>query len=144
MACADCGEPFEAKRASARFCSSKCRVRHHRKKGPKLPPVVKEAWADVQEGRIVDADESADQPTTVLEAVTQELAEAGKLHTVQGQSALVLARRLDHHALDTGSAVAALVKQLQHTLEAALADAGGEVDELEEMRRRRAEKLAAG
>ena len=35
--CDECGEPFEAKRSTARFCSSKCRKRSHRRMQPLVP-----------------------------------------------------------------------------------------------------------
>lgn len=156
VTCAECNEPFEAKRRTARFCSDKCRVRHHRKKGPKLPVAVKKAAAAATaRAALDDADHDEPLPTeppeedegpveeSVQATVRAELVKAGKHRTVMGQSALVLARRLDLPAMDTGSAVAALVKQLEATLDAALAGAEEEEDELEQMRRRREEKLAA-
>ena len=35
--CDECGRPFEAKRSTARFCSSKCRLRNHRRLTPMAP-----------------------------------------------------------------------------------------------------------
>ncbi|MEV4902365.1 hypothetical protein AB0K08_13610 [Citricoccus sp. NPDC055426] len=156
VTCAECDEPFEAKRRTARFCSDKCRVRHHRKKGPKLPAAVKKAAAaataraaladdvpDFMPENIPDEENEEPVEETVEATVRAELVKAGKHRTVMGQAALVLARRLDLPTMDTGSAVAALVKQLEATLETALAGAEEEEDELEKMRRRREEKLAA-
>jgi hypothetical protein len=37
--CENCGEPFKAKRADARFCSGRCQVQAHRKKAKKVDPV---------------------------------------------------------------------------------------------------------
>ena len=155
VACAECHEPFEAKRSTARYCSDRCRVRAHRKKGPRMPsPVNKAAAQATARAALANSDVSAAPPPiededapvldTVEATVRAELAKAGKQGTVLGQAALVLARRLDLPSLDTGSAIAALVKQLAATLDAALADAEEDVDELELMRRRRQEKLASG
>lgn len=150
IACAECGNAFEAKRDTARFCSTTCRVRAHRKKGPKIPKAVKDAVAErthTVEGVVITDTPGAEQgpaPETVYAATRVALADAGQLHTVRGQSALVLAQRLDMPAMDTGSAVAALVKQLEATLESALAGQVEEVDELEELRRRREERLRTG
>ena len=171
--CAECLEPFEAKRATARFCGTTCRVRHHRKQGPKLPAEVKKAAAAAtvraaaaeaaghpeeheesaeHDGSTEATEEAAAPPdssegpghrVTVESAVRAELERSGKVATVLGQAALVLARRLDLPAMDTGSAIAALVKQLETTLAAALADGPQESDELEELRRRREARMAA-
>jgi len=168
--CEECLNPFEAKRATARFCSTTCRVRHHRKQGPRLPADVKRAAAaatiraaKAEAGQAVDTEEThetspaeeasapADSPegprarrVTVESTVLAELERADKVATVLGQAALVLARRLDLPSMDTGSAIAALVKQLETTLAAALADAKEDNDELEELRRRREARMAAG
>ncbi|MFB2571381.1 hypothetical protein [Micrococcus sp. IITD107] len=155
VACAECHEPFEAKRSTARYCSDRCRVRAHRKKGPRMPSPVKKAAAQATaRAALADTNEASTPPPvedeeapvldTVEATVRAELVKAGKQGTVLGQAALVLARRLDIPSLDTGSAIAALVKQLAATLDAALADAEEDVDELEMMRRRKQEKLASG
>ena len=117
-------------------------------------PVKKAAAQATARAALADSDVSAAPPPiededapvldTVEATVRAELAKAGKQGTVLGQAALVLARRLDLPSLDTGSAIAALVKQLAATLDAALADAEEDVDELEMMRRRKQEKLASG
>ena len=38
--CEQCGRVFEAKRSTARFCSSSCRIKAHRAKVPIMPAVV--------------------------------------------------------------------------------------------------------
>lgn len=153
IACAECGNAFEAKRDTARYCSTTCRVRAHRKKGPKLPADVKtalaersrtaeEAGPEVVTGRVVIDDEP--EVEGVAAATRKALRDGGVLFTPRGQSAMVLAQRLDAPMLDTGSAVAALVKQLEATLATALEGQAEEVDELEELRRRREERLRTG
>ena len=130
--CEVCGGSFEAKRRTARFCSSKCRVRAHR--GAQVVELPAEKPARV----------TAEAPMSsgsVEAAVVKQLAEVERVDTPMGQAALVLARRLDGGAADTGSAVAALVKQLEATLEAATAGAKAEDDPVDELRKRRDRKL---
>lgn len=79
------------------------------------------------------------QPTpagSVRSTTLAELTAAGRADTALGQTALVLAERLDARA-DTGSAIASVAKQLQSTLEAAVADATLAVNPLDELRARR-------
>lgn len=143
--CATCGENFIAKRSTATYCSTPCRVRAHRTKPAPLPKVVQMATAKKQaqgKGRGKSPpDEDPNAPETVQAAVLAELTKAGCTGTVMGQAALVLARRLDHPTMDTGSAVSSLVKQLSATLEAALAGVAAVDDPVDELRRRRDQKL---
>jgi len=116
--CASCGRQFEAQRSTARYCGSTCRSRAHR------APVV-----------------SVGQANPLREAVRQELEAAGRLETVLGQQALMLADRLAAQG-DTGSAVAALSRELRAVMEAALADAPAAADALDELAERRRRKAA--
>ncbi|MEI3779215.1 hypothetical protein V1463_10535 [Micrococcus yunnanensis] len=152
MACYECGEVFEAKRDTARYCSTRCRVRAHRKRKTEMPESVKQATASAVVGRLMDEDEETpaegrvivdDVPMSVYQATQDELRKAGKVGTVAGQSALALARRIDNPALDTGSALAGMVKQLEATLAGVLADKDDDGDELDELRRRREERRRA-
>ncbi|GAA3781268.1 hypothetical protein [Micromonospora maritima] len=121
--CEGCGRSFEAKRSSARFCGATCRKRVSRRPAG-LPPAEP-----------VDASSGESDLVT---SVRLELVAARRLDTVLGQQALVLAARLD--VPDTGSAVAALNKELRATMEAALKGAeesGDSVDELKARRERR-------
>jgi len=124
-ACDACGAKYEAKRATSRYCSSRCRTRASRgtvtalRKQPAPPP-----------------------PTGTVRASTlAALTDAGRVDTPLGQTALVLAERLDSRA-DTGSAIASVAKQLQATLEAATANATLAVNPLDELRARRATRGA--
>ncbi len=63
-----------------------------------------------------------------------ELERVGRLNTALGQAAVLLARRLDGSSRDTGSAVAALARQLQATLAAATANVGDEASPLDRAR----------
>ncbi|WP_343317764.1 hypothetical protein AAFM46_10950 [Arthrobacter sp. TMP15] len=139
--CATCEQPFAAKRRTATYCSTQCRVRAHRTKPAALPSIVQAAAAKkTAHGKSPPAPD-ADEPGSVADAVRVELEKAERVGTVMGQAALVLARRIDHSAMDTGSAVSSLVKQLSASLDAALAGAVVEEDTVDELRRRRDIKL---
>ena len=143
--CATCEQPFAAKRSTATYCSTQCRVRAHRTKPPALPAAVQAAAAKKKtqpQGRgKAPPPDHPDEPDSVVDAVRAELEKADRIGTVMGQAALVLARRVDNSSMDTGSAVSSLVKQLSTTLDAALAGAVVEEDIVDEVRRRRDRKL---
>lgn len=80
-----------------------------------------------------------------MKATTAELEAAGKLDTMLGQQALALARRMSGEV--TG--VAALSKELSRVMAAAVANMPGAgsaavADEVDELRKRRNAKRAAG
>jgi hypothetical protein len=134
--CADCREPFEAKRPSARFCSAKCRQRAHRRAGGAAGGEVLELPA-----------EPSSEPAaggSVTEATVAELEAAGRLGTALGQAAVALARRIDAGASEPGSSFASLVRQHGATLAEAVKDAAAKADPLDELRSRRERKFAGG
>ena len=101
-----CGVEFMPRRAGGRFASTACRVRWNRAQ-------KKPGAAGAQVMRLVpsrDARAVASSASSVEDAVRVELGD--QVGTVLGQSALVLARRLDSGLDPSGSAVAALAKQL--------------------------------
>jgi hypothetical protein len=78
----------------------------------------------------------------VVATVTAELSAAGMLDTHKGQSALLLARRLESGD-DSGAAMAQMVRQLQETMASALASAEpDEVDPVDELRAKRERRHA--
>lgn len=120
VTCGACGQPFEAKRSTAKYCDATCRQRARR-----MPESAK-----------------VKAPQSSLGAVTErELTKVGKLDTVAGQQAMALARRLANPAGETGSAVAALSRELSRLL-ASMQTGKESVDEVEEARRKRDEKRA--
>ena len=125
--CAVCSEPFEAKRKTAKYCSPRCRVRAARQ--PKA-----EAAAPMP----VDPD------AELWTATLDELTAAGRVASASGQAALLLARRLDSRLVETGSSVAAMVREHRAALADALKSASSEVNPLDELRARRERKLDAG
>ena len=131
LACQVCEEPFEAKRATAKYCSERCKKRQHRG------------------GGAAKAKERGEARTSgvgsVAAATLLELQEAGRLHTPLGQTALAVAHRLDMSQMDTGAGVASLAKQLESTLAAATADvevADDPIDELKAARERKRDAAA--
>lgn len=77
-----------------------------------------------------------------MTAVEQELAAADRLATAAGQRAMFLARLLAAPRADTGSATAALDRQLAAALAQALEGAATGVDVLDELRARRERRRA--
>lgn len=69
------------------------------------------------------------------------LTDAGRIDTPLGAVAMVLAAKLDDPGLDTGSAIAALAKQHESTLEKALDGAQVVETPLERMKRARTLKV---
>lgn len=116
--CAECGRSFEAKRPSARYCCSSCRGKasHKRKNG----------------AEVVSLPHSDGDSSGITSAVEKQLLAAGKLDTYGGQQALFLAGRLERSVIDSGSAVAALSKELDRMMTALLADVEQEPDALDE------------
>src|SRR5687768_10840835 len=107
--CDVCGESYEAKRATSKYCSDRCKMRKARgavtrpeaEKVPKLAP------------------KHTDGPVTESALVT--LRDTDRVESPLGQAALALARRVDL-GRDTGAGLAALVKQFEATLKSATAD----------------------
>lgn len=132
--CESCGEPFEAKRAAAKYCGERCRKRAQRRPGR---PKVSEPAAAVPEvpGEVTNA---------LTSATLAELERAGRVETAAGQAVLALARRIDAGASETGSALAALVREHRAALAEAVKDVRERKDPLDELRARRERKLASG
>ena len=128
--CDACGEMYEAKHPSSRFCGAKCRKRASR--GAVTAPEVDELPTLVPEHTEGPVAESA---LSVLRAVE-------RLETPLGQAALALARRVDV-GRDTGAGLAALVKQFEATLRSATADVKSEESPLERARDELAARRAA-
>lgn len=126
-ACDSCGEEYEARRPSSRFCSTRCRVR-------------------AQRGAVQRPPEPIAEPRQATSGVTgatwAALEAAGRVDTPLGQAAMVLAARVDA-GVDTGSGLASLARELRATLDAATRGAQAAVDPLDELRARRDGKSRA-
>lgn len=104
--CDHCGERYEAKRPSSKFCSARCRNRHARNPDTsKITRIVQVTTGGSLGG--------------LVEATRQELADVQLLDTMLGQQALALAERVAS-ASETGSAVAALSKELRSVVTQAM------------------------
>lgn len=121
VTCEQCGETFEAARRTRKYCGDRCRQQSRRSAteeevaavAPELPHVV---------------------------AMTQrELAKLGKADTVLGAQALTVAVRMAS-AKDTGSAIAALSRELDRLMLRLRSGAKEQEDEVTSARRRRDEK----
>jgi hypothetical protein len=116
---------YEAKRPNSRYCGDTCRKRAQR-----APKVAKPAESVViSDGLAV--------------AATRELEAAGRLDTALGQTAVVLARRIES-PMETGASVASMTKQLRETLAEALKGADVAEDPLDMLRERRDRKRHTG
>jgi hypothetical protein len=138
--CAVCPAEFEAKRASARYCSERCKKRAQRSPD--------RTAAAAQPGKAPDLP-AALAPGGLTAATAAKLDAAGRLDGPEGQAALILATRIDlsPFSAETGASVAALVRQLHATLAEALAGARKASDPVEdELRtaRERRRALAGG
>lgn len=119
--CDRCGKSFVGQRSTAKYCSASCRslASQTRVRGREV----------VQLPAPVPASSSG-----VVAAVEAELLAAGKLSSYGGQLAMRLAHRLDVSTADTGSALAAVSKELDRVMVALLSDVRKEPDALDEIR----------
>ena len=122
--CGACLQPFQAKTRRAKYCSTPCRTR---------------AFQQRRQEKL--AEEAGQKPGPVESAARAKLVETGRLETIDGAAALALARRLDRGA-DTGSAIAAMVRELRTTLDVATAGTTQRRDPLDEIAAKREERLA--
>lgn len=132
--CEVCGKAFQAKR-NARICGPTCRKRASRKTKSALKPVPERRKAPVV------PIPSPPEELPLVEATRRELEAAGRLDTALGQAAMRLAGRM-HSEFDTGSALAALSKELRAVMAETLKDATPHSDSLDELAARRAKKAA--
>lgn len=121
--CEACGGSLEGTHPSRRFCDDKCR-----KRGARGAKVTELHGAD------------GTPPATVYGATLATLQTADRADTPAGAAALVIARKLDAGG-DTGSAVAALTRELRAAVAEAVANATVAGDQIDEIARKREERL---
>ncbi len=114
------------------------------KAGPGRPREVCEACKPSRvlaavPAEVVGAPARSDEP--LIAATRKTLVDAGRLDTVPGQMALVLAARMLDR-MNTGSSVASLSRELRATLDEALAGAVVEADPVVDFSARRAARAA--
>ena len=147
VACTVCGATFQAQRVTARYCGSTCRTRASRAGSSSRPRPAGGGQVTPLPTPVAPAGppETFDEPSLdgAYQTTRAALERASRLHTPLGQAAVRLAYRLDNSHKDTGSAVAALARQLQATFAAATADVKNAASPLDrarddlELRRRR-------
>lgn len=128
VTCAQCGESFEAARATAKFCGPRCRQQSRRAMPRKAPEPV-----------AVDAEPDGEETPRILVVTRTEVERMKKTDTVLGQQALELAARLASPK-DTGSAIAAVSRELDRVMLRLQSGAAQAEDQLASARRRRDEK----
>ncbi len=129
--CESCGRSYAARRPSSRFCSGTCGKRSQRATAAGMPL------------RAPASDDLGAPPSLLVEVVSRELDEVGRLGSVAGQMAVLLAQRIASRR-ETGAATAALAKQLHLTMTEALGGVAKAADPLDEIRARRDRKRSAG
>ena len=122
--CERCGKTYEAARSTSKFCSSTCRA---------AVSLARKAGEPVQ---LLPQPEPSADGGSLTSATIAELAAADRVDCTLGQAAIALARRVDA-GHESGSSVAALVRELRVTLEAALDGAARADDVVDELRRKR-------
>ena len=133
--CERCGALLVAKSPRARFCGSVCRAKASRER--RLAASLAPAAA---------AEQPPAESEGLVAAVVRQLTSAGSIDTYAAQQALVLAERMSSSRsnADTGSAVAAVSKELDRLMSILLSDVkpkadllDGLQDEVAQMRSRR-------
>jgi hypothetical protein len=122
VTCENCQGPMDPKKA--KYCSQRCRT----------------AACRARKAPVVDLPVQVEDKSTV-EAVTRELEAAGRENTFRGRAAIALAARVDASTAVMG--FAALVSQLEKTMDAALEGAEKAHDALDELRAKRDRKYAS-
>jgi uncharacterized OB-fold protein len=131
--CDQCGTEYLAKRASSKYCSERCKKRAQR--SPGIASVVPITSAS--------SEPTGEPDRGLIEAATfAELEAVGQEKTALGALAVMLARRLDGISADTGSSVAAVVREHKKTLSDAIAAGTAAADPLDELTKRRQERRA--
>lgn len=111
--CDACGQTYEAKRQSSRFCKPNCRVAYSR--GTRPPAELKVVETP--------AEPASPLSTTLVGATRKQLEDANRLDTWLGQQALAVAEILAS-GRGTPAGLAAASRELRETMAAALRGAG--------------------
>lgn len=133
--CVQCHGRFTAKRDTAMYCSGRCRQRAHAAKDMPVVPERREL-APVAELPPKSPDEDG-----LMMVTLRALQDAGRLNTPMGQATMLIARLLDSGIQDTGSSIAALIRQYDASLTKALDGARTVESPLEKARRERERRV---
>jgi hypothetical protein len=133
--CNFCGKPYEAKRASSKYCKDSCRVMTAQR-GAKVTklPTTKETPPETP----------PPSSSGLVAAVIAELTTAERLNTSIGQQAVLLAERIVGASFDTGASVASMHGRLSELMAKALEGVKVADDPLDEIARRRDAKRLSG
>ena len=127
--CERCGSPFIAERPSAKFCSNRCRSAAARaRRGGEPEQLAPTTWAELA------------GPGPMETAIVVEL-EPYLDPGAAGAAVLDIAKRLDS-SVGASSAVAALHKELRQARADLAAQPRRELDGVDQLRLRRAQRLA--
>lgn len=139
VVCSQCGTEFEAKRSTAKYCSPTCRQRARR--GTNEPGKVETEAEPVDESPKPALAVSVLLGEDIVAATKRDLEAVDKLDSVAGRQAMVVAARMTLPKA-TGSEIAALSRELSRLMLLAVGKAGQEADPVDEVKRKRDEKLA--
>ena len=135
--CDLCGTAYTPQRATSKYCGTTCRTRATRARQSGRPILTKFP-SPAAPRSLPDPDEDG-----LVASTRRQLEQAGRLDTIAGQTALLLAQRLaEARSMDTGSSLAAVSKELRSVVAEALAGVAVEDDPVDELRRRRELKLS--
>lgn len=106
--CDECGETFVAKTSRARFCKTACRVKANRR--------------PAKRGAAKTSEKAGPAPDRggLVSQTAADLSKADVLDTIPGRAALALAYRIES-PMETGSAAAAMTRELSRLVEEAMA-----------------------
>lgn len=138
--CDMCGKAYTPKRVTSQYCSSACRTRATRLRAAGVRPALAAVAPAPQGIPVAAAAPAAGSPAGggLVASTRQQLEVAGRLDSILGQQALVLAARLEvTSGVDTGSSLAAVSKELRAVMAEALAGVAVADDPIDELRRRR-------
>lgn len=134
------GTPFEATKATAKYCSARCNKRAQRGQFGLTPPVQVPSRSK-KAGSAPNSSVPGDSPLVVV--VRRELEAAGVADTIDGQLALQLAVQMS--GSETAGGMSSLSKEFSRVKAEALRGAVSAVtDPVDELQARREAKMAAG
>lgn len=121
-----CGKPFEAKRRTAKWCSGKCSMAASRAGELGVPTPADAPDVPGVPGAVKGSTRGRKRPSVAVKSrlyatTLAELSKAGRVETHGGQAALVLAQRIDQGGAETGSALAAMIREHAAAVDRALA-----------------------
>lgn len=134
--CEQCGRVFKAESDRAKYCATRCRTAatRARKRLADVPSVVDGA-------RMVALPPMAAEKQAagggMVEVTAAALEAAGRVNTPMGRATLLIAQILDSGIQDTGSSIAALIRQYDASLTKALDGAQVAETPLERQKRQR-------